>query len=211
MAIATDAFTNGGSTTGTSHTFSHTCTGANRILFVQVEIENATDVITGVTYNGVAMTLVQSQANTSPSEVNTLWVLVAPATGANNVVVSTSSSVSIGAIAASYTGAAQTGQPDASGKKTSQATSSTLSVTTIADNCWMVSCVQADAGLPTAGTGITARVDESNASFGDSNGVITPPGSNSMTWNAGGTWHLNHINASFAPAVAAGGNFLALL
>ena len=107
MAIALDVGTSGGNNGGgTSHTYSHTCTGSNLILFVGVSTNSSSDLITGVTYNSVAMTLVDKQAGTS-TNYSYLFYLINPATGANNVVVSASSSTTIYSGAVSYTGAKQ--------------------------------------------------------------------------------------------------------
>lgn len=68
-----------------SYTISHNQnTGANGYLFVTVACPATT--VTGITYNGVAMTLVQRNA-TSYSTDWTVYQLASPATGANNVVV----------------------------------------------------------------------------------------------------------------------------
>lgn len=202
MAIAFDAATDGGSTTGTSLTFSHTCSGSNRILFVGVRGDTASDTITGVTYNGVAMTLIPS---TKHNDGSNRWVylfyLIAPATGANNVVVSSSSSVLINAAAVSYTGAKQSGVPDASTKNSNASASSlATSLTTILDSCWTV-LVGVSNTSQAAGTGATRRTISGDTAFAmhDSNGGISPAGSTSMTItaNSGG---INTIMVSFPPS-----------
>lgn len=73
-------------TTGITHTFSHTvAAGNNRILVVCVSFRNMVSSVTGVTYNGVALT---QGARGSNTDRNTdIWYLVNPATGANDVVV----------------------------------------------------------------------------------------------------------------------------
>lgn len=80
-----------GATSGTSLSWSHTCTGSNRVLLVWVAVlENSFDnSITGVTYNGVAMTQLDGGMST---EENTgargaLFGLVGPATGSHTVTV----------------------------------------------------------------------------------------------------------------------------
>lgn len=70
-----------------SRTFSHNQNaGADGYLFVLVACPAIT--VTGVTYNGVAMTNVSTQTPTVYGTQWTFWKLAAPATGANNVVVS---------------------------------------------------------------------------------------------------------------------------
>ena len=97
MAIAFDAAarTDAGANQTTA-TVSHTCTGSDRILFVQAISNDDGDTVTGVTYNGVAMTKIGSSVGVPPagssSNFLSMWYLIAPATGANNVVVTRSTS-----------------------------------------------------------------------------------------------------------------------
>ena len=99
------------STTGTSLTFSHTVSGSNRVLIVAAS-SNGGDHITGITYNAVAMTQ-QAKLAVGTNYVY-LYYLIAPDTGAHDVVVSSGSSVVLVACAVSYTGVSQSGFPDAS-------------------------------------------------------------------------------------------------
>lgn len=70
------------------------------------------DRITGVTYNGTAMTLL---AKVQGSGARWLYEyrLIAPASGTHNIVVSASSNAPISLIATSYTGCHQSSQPTA--------------------------------------------------------------------------------------------------
>ena len=207
MAIAFDVATQGGFTSGTTHTFSHSCTGSDRILFVQSFHNNTTDTQTGVTYNGVAMTLV-NKATPATGRYVYLWYLIAPATGSNSVVITSTASVALGGNASSYTGADQTTQPDASSVTTDALTTKVSSVTTVADNCWTVLAYIGNNANPTASTNSTLRA--ANATFADgdffdNNGAITPAGSYSMTVtttlaNAG-----SRLMASITPAGGGGG------
>ncbi len=204
MAIAFDATSEGSGTTSPV-TLSHTCTGSNLILMVGITIYDADpgspDVVTGVTYNGVPMTQIGKVAHTPDSE-DYLYYLINPATGANNISVSLSKTVSACVIrGASYTGVKQSGQPDASNTGGPTATSLTTSVTTIADNCWLVGhCYNDSGGNASAGTGTTSRSSASQVIFIDSNGAKTPAGSYSLqTTSASGT--LVNIIASISPVV----------
>lgn len=90
-ALNIDAVSSTSNTSVNSRTFSHTCTGSNRILIVGVSTEDtgsADKVPTGVTYNTVALTKVVSAQIGDPSVTVSLWYLVAPATGANDIVIS---------------------------------------------------------------------------------------------------------------------------
>lgn len=207
---ALDTSTDGGITNpGTSHTFSHTCTGSDLILFVGVMGDVTTDRITGVTYNGVAMTLIDKilEGDDFPRWAY-LYYLIAPATGAHNVVISASASIALGGSASSYTGASQTGQPDASNKNSGSNVASgvdyTTSVTTIADNCWTVMFTKNDSGTATASTGSTLRTSNaSGLSMWDSNGVISPAGARSMSVQRNATSDWASVIASFSPVATA--------
>lgn len=207
MAIAFDAASNGGSNSVTELTVSHTCTGDNRILFVGIQTSGGTDNVSGVTYATVAMTRINTIATGGIGNNRSfLYYLIAPATGANNIVVTATASVNIRIANGSYTGARQSGVPDASGtaNAASPATSVSKSITTVADNSWTVSHGVDAAATLSAGTGTTQRAVFSTASsiFGDSNGAITPAGAYSMAWNHTAE-DIGMTMASFAPFVAA--------
>jgi hypothetical protein len=205
MAIAFDA-ASGGTANSNSITYSHTCTGANRILFVSVGNGGGSGSETfSVTYAGVSMTSILRTVNQS-ALVFELFYLVAPATGANNVVVSTSKSSNHFSRSSSYTGASQTGVPDSSGSTELTSTNTTLTVssTSVADNCWHVTACETDFGCTnTAGTGLTIRSGSSvRYSIGDSNSAKTPPGSVSLGWNFTSNSRTSAIIASFKPVAS---------
>jgi hypothetical protein len=200
MAIAFDLATNSTILTSvTSLTFSHTCTGANRILFVAIGAPVG-DVVSGVTYAGVSMTLVNKAVENTRYVY--MYYLIAPATSANNVVVSCGSTAdSLGATAVSYTGTKQTGQPDNSTIAGGISTSRTTTLTTVANNCWAIICGRCDNAV-TAGTNVTKRGDAGDSTFyivGDSNGAISPAGSYGQTITWAGSADNAYVMASFSP------------
>lgn len=192
MAIALDSTTQN---TG-SGSLSHTVSGTNRILFVSVLGGAAFgDNISGVTYNGDAMSLAGKSA-TSGDRWNYLFYLIAPDTGTNTVSIS-DGGLGVGAtVATSYTGVNQ-GALDASGTTSGVGTSQTGSLTTTVDSCWLVGAMHVDIA-PTAGAGTTFRGDR----FYDSNGSVGTAGSHSLalTWVGSVGW--SYILASIAPAGA---------
>jgi hypothetical protein len=172
----------------TSVTASYTCgSGSNRLLVVGV-LGDATDFITGVTYAGASMTLINKQ-QAGTQRWSYLFYKLNPASGANNVVVSASSSTDIYAGAADYTGVKSSGQPDASTTNSlpTSVTSLTTSITTVTNNDWVIFLENGYSGgtfAPIAGAGDTIRVsDATDGAWGifDSNGVVTPAGSYSVT------------------------------
>lgn len=107
-AVTFDAATSAGNYSASSITFSHTVGASANYLLVGVSwFDGGGRSITGVTYNGVSMSSVISQEDTSTgnSFKSHLWKLANPATGANNVVVTFSTTVDdIAAGAASFIG-----------------------------------------------------------------------------------------------------------
>jgi hypothetical protein len=209
MAIAYDASSGGTALPDTSVTWSHTCTGSDLILVVGIsQAGNYEDKVTGVTYNGVAMTRLATDGYVFTSGAYNravyLYYLVGPATGAHNIVVSSSESLYFRCVAVSYTGIAQTGQPDGSDSgQVAEGTAITTGVTTTADNCWNVSAIM---GYQcSGGTGTTERVETNNyISMGDSNGAKTPAGLYEMTWNSVTQW-IGAIQISVKPPTPVGG------
>ncbi len=108
MALTIDVASsaNGGGTAVSSLTWAHTCGASANLLRVGVSLRNgSSQTVTGITYNGVALTFVGAIANgtTVRSE---FWKLAAPTTGSSqNIVVTLSAAALVIAGAESYNGA----------------------------------------------------------------------------------------------------------
>ena len=204
MAIAFDAAVVQNDNSTTEQTIAHTCTGSNLLLLVGFITNNATDIITGVTYNSVAMTRLDAQQGDDSSFYSYVYGLLGPATGANNVVVSASGTSLIWTCVTSYTGVAQSGLPDSSNSAVNNTASSwTINTTTVADNCW-VYCHNRGSDM-TYSSPDTARCTSNQSHSGDSNAAITPAGSYTINGTcAADVTHQTMIALSFAPATAAG-------
>lgn len=186
MAIAFDAATDLGFTlSGTSISANHTCTGSDRLLVVGTVGNGGTDSITGVTYNGVAMTKSTNIQGGGGSRYATLWYLVAPATGSNSVVISGASGV-IAGVAASYTGVNQSSPVDNTGTQSATTGNNQVSITPVANNCWMVAWTFSASGGTTVSAGAGSTLRARNTSFFggcgilDNNAAITPPASTTL-------------------------------
>lgn len=213
MAVAFDATSYSGNQTVTPYSWSHTCSGSDRVLIVGVTVMDPTGnapTVTGVTYNGVALTQIQSNGWDDAGSFylrSYLWRLIAPATGANTVQVTLSAApnTSIGG-AVSVTGAHQT-TPETGTAGTNNITGSAISTTlgsTVNDLCADCTVVWDGTGL-VVDAGQTERWKESNA---DTvwHGGSTEPGAASVTM--GWTWtNANnfacHSMVSIAQAAAA--------
>lgn len=214
MAIQFDAATAGGGVSGTTLTWSHTCSGANQILFAFFRGgDGEGDKITGVTYNSVAMTKLGTTVSipTPSPEIMSAYYLFNPAQGAHNIVASLSSGFLVGA-SASYKNVLQTGIPDAVNTLTATSgTSKTISVTTVLNNCWTILWGRETQGLDNVGgAGATFRVYSvgADSAIFDSNGAITPAGSTSMTVTANTSDYWGLLMLSFGPALSGGAAFL---
>lgn len=207
MAIALDSANNGGYGAAGSATWAHTCTGTDLILFVGcATVDAGGDTVTGITYNGVAMTRVPTNgiANDGGDRRDYMYYLINPATGSNNVVITTTGT-DIWGCSISYTGSHQTTPINGSAKQEGQASPITTSVTTTEDNCWSILWTGFNRQA-TASTGSTLRATNATVTSSrmfDSNGPKTPAGAQAMTTTIAsdvGT----QIQVAFAPSVAAG-------
>jgi hypothetical protein len=217
MAIAFDAV--GTWSSGSSpFSLSHTCTGSDRFLAVVIvgDVGSGADDITGVTYNSVAMTLADKVVDTAIARFFYLYTLIAPATGANNIVVTASGGHFLGAVSASYTGVSQTGQPEVVTKVYEDAAADvdhilSLSITPSTANSWVIVGAGGYAGgpAPQASTGTTLRA--ADTSFGligilDSNAAL-PASSQSLAWTYGAGFgsDMGSILIAIAPSGGGGG------
>jgi len=194
MAIAFDSSTIGGNNVTS---YSHTCTGSDRILFVSVANRNFNT--SSVTYNGVPLTLIGSQLNCQGHAGLQLWYLINPASGANNIVLNGGE---FNSVAASYTGVAQTGAIDSTAQGSDADTSTTVSTTVVASNCWLVGAGWCFGTSPSTnktlrGSG-TFYYNNETAFLIDSNGPVGT-GLQSAQFNGSNSVGTGGVLASFAP------------
>lgn len=186
MAIVFDAPSSAQNSSASSLTFSHTCTGSDRLLFVGASAGHASGTST-VTYNAVSMTAESWDINTGGDQNNSGHYLVAPATTANNIVISfggTAASIGGGI---SFTGVDQStpvGTANtaigADGTATVDITSATNEV--VVDN---VNWENNGAGDITVGADQTSRFDESIAeTLGAAGSTEAGAATVTMSWTA---------------------------
>ena len=206
-AIAFDNSTIDEETTD-EQTFAHINTGSDLVLFVGVLCSSGDD-ITGVTYNGVAMTQLVKVDSSIPGRFRYIYGLLNPATGSNNVVVSASGSTSLISIASSYTGVDQ-GQTltDITDTTQSGATApTTMNMTSTVDNSWGVMMIRSDNNNLSASTNAN-EVEKSGAGDGnrtalyDTGGAITPAGAYTMVVNHNTNGNTGACSVTFAPSIA---------
>lgn len=201
MAIAFDAANQGKATaTNATVTYTHTITGTNTILLVGIYNQNAGG-LTTVTIGGNNMTLIDSQSDGNVS-IAYLYYYIGAVTGTLTVTRGTTTNT-LYVQSASYTGAKQSAQPDAStkGQNISGTSTMTGTLTVVANNSWL-SGVFADGATSVAdGTGIhRGTIQDSVVCIFDSNGARSS-GSNTLTTTNGGTEQTNtaYVLASLSP------------
>ena len=201
--IAYDTKSNGQALSSASASWSHTCSGSDRIIFAMVGGQAGSG--TAASYNGVSMTQIGSSLNCGGNRNISLWYLINPASGSHTVSVTRSSSSgwTLG-YAVSYTGAKQSGVPDAtSSTNQGESSSFTETLTTVADNCWVVLAAGSqDDGLSAGTNATTVYANSLEMSFFDNSGYgsISPAGSFGMTIGNSGDTTYSTIMASFEPA-----------
>lgn len=175
--------TTGWSTLGTSFDLAHTCVSGDTKLVVYIFTGGGHgDNVTGVTYNGSAMTLGKKQGRSDNVTFGYVFYIDNPTAGTHNITVSCNPSEDFGMVCgASYTGTTTGSVPEATVGVNVTSTNCTTTLTTITDNDWLVG------GFNSANT-ITVGANTTQiggfvgtAIMTDTNAAQTPAGSKSMT------------------------------
>lgn len=185
-----NASTGAFSASGTSLTYSKTNTGANGVLLVGLLLNGTNSITATATYNSVSM-IASTPVNVGTGRIY-IFYLENPAVGSNTVAITASSSVSMNSYAVSYIQCYQGSPfPDATNSTSPGSNAScTASVTTTVDNCWTAlwGVNQGNNNTIAAGSGSTLRTTVNDGiGWFDSNAVVHPAGSNSMTFTQSGT------------------------
>lgn len=202
MAIAFDNATAFTSAIATSVTLAHTVTGSSPAILSGVLC--AANDITGCTYNGVAMTLLDNLGLVGDAGGWTnlaLFYLLNPATGANNLVASHTGGASIAVRGLSYTGVRQVASAiDTHGTTgpVSGVTTMSPTLTVAGGGAWLISWARNDQAAFTAGAGTTLRGANSSIQFADSNAIVAV-GSQSLVVNWVGAGNGGACNVVLLP------------
>jgi hypothetical protein len=170
---------------------------SNRLLVAWVP-ESMSGEITGVSYNGTAMTK-YDEWDTFYSGWETLWYLYAPDIGTHTVSITDSESIYDQVVVASYSGVKQSGFPDkVSSPVSGLGTSCSASVTPVAPGAWGLMPANINRNF-SSGTNFTKRgASNGNPVYGDTNGTIS--GSTGMTVTQSSSNSYWCVMLSIAPA-----------
>lgn len=178
-------------------TFSHSVglTGLNRVLYVKIAgwMTATPDVITGVTYGGVAMTRVAQSALSAGNDRAEIWRLVNPLTGPNTVSVAFTPATDnpvFGITAESWADADQT-TPDGTPQTAAGTGNPSLTVATAGADGVVTDCLGGDntGGMTVtldAPGGSATRTSEQNTAVGGENEcasrITSPAASQTVSW-----------------------------
>lgn len=203
MAIAYDSSSTGTANPGTSVTFPQTCTGSNLLLIVGIATNDTTDKVTGVTYNGVAMTLLSAYQAATTNFYGFTYYLIAPDTGTHDIVASRSDSGVLAVMGASYTGVSQTGFPDSQATGSDATGDYTATTTVVSSNCWLWANTRSNAAALSSDATTRQTIFGGYGMIVDSNGPVGT-GSQSINFTASPGGETNWNAVSFSPAAASG-------
>lgn len=183
--------------------------GTSRILFGGSFTSDGDNLLL-TSFNSVNLTAINKVLKPGSTQETYLQYIVNPSSGTHNyTVTATAGQGRLEGACVSYSGAKQTGVPDASSTNTgTSVTTLATSLTTVADNCWAVLWDNDNWNPVAAGTNSTLLQDNhgpGDTALFDNSGVapIHPAGSFSMTINtSGSSANLATNMASFAPFVA---------
>src|SRR5262245_11888652 len=194
MAIAFDAYTYNGAVS----TWTHTCTGTNRVLIV-AGMDGGTAGPSAVTYNGVALTIRASFKPTGGDRFIWLATLQDPPTGAHAVVVTPNADCYAHSI--SYTGATV----GTYGQATVSGTSLAVSLAH-QDQAWLVALARVGGTTMTGGVNATVRRSSTSGvpatlAIFDSNGPLTGAGTDAIGFTCSASDAMGEIAVALAPFV----------
>lgn len=199
--IGFNVITNHGRATANPVSFTHTSTaGSNFLAIICVDDPSGDGIASNaVTFGGTTATFV-GKGNRGDGRFAYLYMLQAAGSGAQTVSVANPSTHNIDVSSVTYTGTAQTGQPDSTPAASTWVTqtSKSYAYTTVADNSWLVACVDNGSTI-TAGANTAVRGADEDPRATDSNSDQTPAGAHSLAWTFSSASGIA-IGVSIAPA-----------
>jgi hypothetical protein len=152
MAITADTTSTGVVVGNTVLTWSHTCSGSDRVLVVTMN--DATGLtVSSITYNTVALSLGKSQVNGTNSA--NIYYLKNPASGAHDIVITVGASGTFRGRAASFNGVEQTAPLGATNGESGTAQNKDITITTTQAGSVLIDAIGANGGTDTPAAGQT--------------------------------------------------------
>jgi len=182
MALAFDAASGTQGTAVSSLSWSHTCSGVDRLLFAGAGNSSGTiATVSGITFNSVAMTVVFSLTDDAPAARSSLYRMVNPPTGSLTVAVTYSATQDeVGGASCSFTGVDQVTPIDTPATNFGTTSPATVAVTSATGDL-VVDCVYWVRTAITVGALQTSRQEQENIGGFSSLGMSTEPGGATIT------------------------------
>lgn len=209
MAIAVDSVGSIGVLANSSGTLSfNNVAGDLMVVGIAIEVSGAVTVGT-CTYAGASLTKASGIQQTAgaPDKQVELWYKIAPATGANNLIVSVSTTADLHIGAVSVTGAHQTTPLNTAGSAVNTSASPSVVLTSTVDGVMFFDIESGEGGVGTVGAGQTKRWNLGTGGFNtdSSTELQTTAGLGTMSWEVASTdWAMAAI--AIAPAAGAPSN-----
>lgn len=163
--VVNSAEFNPGATTSTTTTFSHTVDSSADLLVVGITVFASSDLITSVTYNGVTMTKVGHKSNAANVLYAYQYYLANPATGANDLVINTSSAENPRAVCIDCIGSDTSSPLDASAEEQDSGTTLDSNVTAGVDNVLHIGHFCTNRAWSSNGTGTSLIQEAGSAGY----------------------------------------------
>lgn len=149
-----------GTSTATSLTWSHVSSGNDRLLLVEVSTEQD-KTITGITYNGDALTQAVAGTRVTGDLRTEIWYRIAPDLGTNNIVISMSAAAYISATALTINSAHQTTPIGITGTADGSSTTPSVAVTTTQVNSILIDSLATENDPTTFTAGANQSIQQS--------------------------------------------------
>ena len=197
-----DLGNNGGSTSSYTTANYTVGAGSNMALVIDLTGDTASDNITGVTWNGNALTLINKRQGT---RWNYAYILLNAPSGTGTVTVTAGTAHYLIVVAASYSGV---GSVDNNGTFTSATSPVSASLTPIANNCWVLATTWSFSSVVASTNTLVRQRDTafaSDAVVESSLNPISPAASTTLTWTYSAGQTASGVIFSLAPSGGGGG------
>ncbi|PIS04710.1 MAG: hypothetical protein COT81_04980, partial [Candidatus Buchananbacteria bacterium CG10_big_fil_rev_8_21_14_0_10_42_9] len=178
----------------------------NRLLIVSFATHQGGGDATSMTYNGDSLTLLKSQTG-SYGETVSIWGLVAPDSGTHTLQVNAPSN-DFNTIGVYSLYNAKQSLPTITAGTSGTVYTSNLSITTTADNSWIIDAIEAEQALTVGGSSQTEDWNTQGGQYymngAGSHVVKATAGEQTMSWSVANGWRSNHAAVVVEPVDAGG-------
>lgn len=198
VIVVTTTANSGYQAASASYSFTISCSGLSRYLYVGVTMLGVVSTVSSITHNSLALTNIGTSTSGSGAVRAEGWRRIAPSTGSQTIQVTLSVATDSVAGAICFSGVNQTTPEDGSAATATAtnvgAADATVNKTTTISNEFVIDTVATDDTTITVGSGQTSRFNITGAvgsGAGSTEGVVTTASTVTMSWTnvgAGMTW-----------------------